>query len=997
MVIKIADALFGVIKEQVKEKGLEQFWDTVNQKKLENAVKKYIEEWLERNQSNEEKYEAITAFVSSDKRSCLKEFFRRTANPAVGNSEQEEIQGFLKAYPHVFQGGIKVSSRQQEEILQELYDIYWLVFQMFYDKELRMLRTYGVKTWNEIVDSSVKKIEGIFYKQEIENEIRESNERIMDFIAAVHNQEEEMQSVIKEEILKERTGRMPRELEKEWEMFRDSRPWACDVREKIKDLDCWLKYRKDRWNQAKEWMEELKNLDFRKSCQKCEEAVLEKIQKAEAPGFLSENLDRQETEGFRGRVRKLKRTVQGPYQKCFLLTGARGDGKTHFMYHLLGKSTKELCFYIDVRFLGQDKIEHYILEEMNKRLSFPKKNLKEVNFLMEKADKKLILCLDHLDYLFLGTYGEKQFMKLKQLIRYTEYHNIYWVLSIRERCLDLARLDSREWGKYAYVPKSRYAVGNWLSLHEVNQECCTAGQMLEDYFIQQRMDVKESLNEMRENGFQAEKYSPEQIWCMIQVKGKEIVRIANYVHLDVIRQMYRQLEKELDSANRDTNEILLPVADSAISGIGRYFYKKPLQSYSGQELLDQGMKDSLLAQKEKMNFLYILLQNYLLKEVRSQQGEKEYLPDTELIWSYKIADIVKEESVFGDVMHDIRRFEGSSMYDQIFELYLLLTQETPAADASEIFTDAMLREKMFWFAAVEFHKRWKRELCSFISRDQKITYYVNRKNLFGYLYFTKYADPSCVNPKFKLCMLQPLYYKTAEQGLEEYLMSVVRKVLEEIHTEKQFFNCLPYFAHCECTGVCDRLAMAAADRMYEVFDEDALHMLSKLSSYCYENRDRISSSRKGKPDEEKRYFFQRFFGYVCRYFLEKNEMSFRSLFDTLEQYRWYNKKEKSVVSFWLQQAANLEMGNYYRNSRSRWEEKDDYLRLLGYLMQKGTFEKTAAFYLLKHSVPHYENHIRRLPLELCEVLRKLAGMKELQGELQKYDNKKFLQENQIFI
>lgn len=144
-------------------------------------------------------------------------------------------------------------------------------------------------------------------------------------------------------------------------------------------------------------------------------------------------------------LNKIQEIVQKPlFNKCFLVTGEIGSGKTNFILSLLGnrdidndkerdkynkKYDNENLLYLVLEPNKDKEIENAILDEIKKNVNVSFENIEKLNSFLETEEVKLIIIIDELnEWLNLG---REERDKLTCFIEEnTSCHSIFWLITL---------------------------------------------------------------------------------------------------------------------------------------------------------------------------------------------------------------------------------------------------------------------------------------------------------------------------------------------------------------------------------------------------------------------------------------------------------------------------------------------------------------------------------------------------------------------------------------
>lgn len=153
------------------------------------------------------------------------------------------------------------------------------------------------------------------------------------------------------------------------------------------------------------------------------------------------------------------------FQKCFLLSGSIGSGKSHFIFSLIEESINTKDFLIlpiepDLYLSHGNNLQDHILKLIEDYTEIKWSSLSEINQCLLQSPRsiddeskgiKLVLVLDDVQR-WLG-YDTQILKKLCSIIAYTtNLHAISWLITLPDRCIDAVASDFKSfWEKYSFV------------------------------------------------------------------------------------------------------------------------------------------------------------------------------------------------------------------------------------------------------------------------------------------------------------------------------------------------------------------------------------------------------------------------------------------------------------------------------------------------------------------------------------------------------------------
>lgn len=686
--------------------------------------------------------------------------------------------------------------------------------------------------------------------------------------------------------------------------------------------------------------------------------------------------------------------------KLFLTVGEKGDGKTHFYTWVLEQSQtmdESYVVYIDLRTMMNDRIESNVLAEINFALGTAFTNYQEINCALAELEKKLIVCIDHLDYEILNPKRREVTLScLDKLTSNTMVDRVFWSLSIRERSLEyLTSISSKYEGgaifadEIVYMPSTFMRVGKWIDIHECNIGENVALKMLSNLY-DGKMDEDELEYRLTRDGSTLHYFTPGRVMLFRHYLEKEnqntpsIQKLNSISFANEVKSSYFEAVESRFCENTGYPRYEI---EPVINNICLAYLDEPKESFQQNEIVNsiEGMTGA-----EKGNLLDVLILEYMLKELKWNT----LTLDTDIVWALEMARVIDARKE--DWLAQCGKLAKSSLYDGVFGFVLQLKQQYATEPWAGKWTK-LIQEKNFWFAIVDL-ERTQRDACCEQLLASPFT--PQKEITFAFLYFLKYAETDKLTYIDRISLINKLYLSAKELNLGEYVFSVIRYAIRECKDILEFWKGLQYYIGCEFMNETDELCDCLVKKLSTfVPDRDAL--MKAVVEYSQKNYLLIESNLKVNPDNQDRRFFQGFYSAVCRYYLDleySNEINFKNIFDAWYDNRWYyvdkykrdGRKITRKYCIWLRQAANLEMGLYYRNGRMNMYS-ETYLELIDYLISKGgNSNDELAFYLIKHSVPKRED---RIVSEEMYPRLEIVYNRSFSKKLRENDNKKFFLEN----
>lgn len=1071
----IASTLYELISPYFFEKGLDCFFKYCDAKKNMESFQQKLKALDKEYRDNHDSIYDVICKITSDTTIINEIIIFCTTNSKHTITLNEKLTNIVdRSYNICFNPDsniVNYSLAERSEIrgfFEKLCDLVWDIFGLPKQKQLKQLVNIFYSIRNDIINNietsdktlyqkmkSVIRdslrdvlIDDPYIRQNIYNYAKKINEYPkfdLTFAKWLRKTSDNCDEII-ERNLEGYTGIVPTEFLKAWDIFITSKQWHEKINKNVIDLiDGLNSYLSD----ENEVCKQIYDYNFNQNYIHIEAGMLDLLEK------LIMELDKrndQEKEKinkskqykyYKNEIIEIKRNIEkSSYNRCFLMTGRIGSGKSHFIYQLLTNANKQQilaekpnCIYLFIKSNEciNDSIENVILTSVKKMTDAPYNDLEDLNDTLVKGGIKLIIIIDDFQNI-LNSNNNNALDGFKNTITSsTRLHSLYWLISIRESSLGMIKLDDIFWRRYGAIkeydnilesqPQNLY-IGSWLSL-----DICNEISNIPIHILVSAMNSKgqkTSYQELKEhfelNKFPYNTLNPLTAWILSDfIETTDIQKAGNLVYVDFINAFWKkrcgELKIIMGGISKGDLYIFDKVIKDAIIVLSDFFVACDDIVFSKEDLVQEitskvsgidNIGNIALETFERGNLLEKTKGN---KKVLFLQETKEKLQlNFQVCWAYCMSmSLVNKYTDIQEFISELDKFVEnrrnktylSQINNEILEFILLLFDKNinESHDLNDLIDKLILKDYMLssavWFASTKAGNGTKKYISQKLS-EQKLL--INDINLFPVLFFIMQIDDEIMFPDLKIKALQPLFLKINENEVVSYFIYICKSILNRVKHTQKLFDCIKYFAFCESMNsesinAKDILVDLVITNLFRLENDDVEKVLKKIVDFSLKNEEIIKNSKLGTGHFQY-YFFQDFYCSFCSTIFSRMETD---SYDILKRYQWYNwdliNEKGSTAALWMLQAANLEFGRWYQ--RNSYDERMDYIDLVDKLScSNKSIELQCAFYMIKHTVPHngkqYTLDGKFIPI--LKILTKCKN-KHLVYEMKKYENKKFIDFN----
>lgn len=945
---------------------------SAQKKSIEDKVSEYLDEL-----SSKKDFKIITTV-----RQNIRNFFEELFNNAINIflvPDDKSIKQLLNII-YYYKLELNIQNERNAESLKSY-------FAEFNEKMQSLINTSKYLVWTDpaivkarIFDSMLKPIEIPSYDF-IYSKCLRSNEKYCNLIL--------------ERDLDNHTGEIPAALYYIWEEFITGQQWHKAIEEKVLDIKYSLEYDDFETDQ-------LVNIDLNSNYNQirkklndfCDSVFLmiNERQKKDAHHYYSE---------LRGSVKAFQKYLkESTYRRCFFLTGRIGSGKTNFIYQLLTR--KE--FRQDSRKLYQYlylEIEHsdwfnaplltIILKKLNGLTQLQYEELEDYISIFEQKQIRLIVIIDGLQNFLSRDVRFKEEL-IKGISESTNFHSLYWLITIRESDLDLLDMDSDFWNLYT---AKEVDSSNWISIDRWNDESEVTISILNNSLIKKGITFSnpELIKKMELKGFPYKILNPLTAWIINDNSEKiDILNASDLIYMDFIKEFENKrmkiLHEILEVIDKSGYAMRNPrILTLFINNLAYYFVYNNKDSYQKNALAK--VLTSNITEAVIDNAFLALEKGYLLEKCDDMLTEK-VKRSFEIFWNYKMALLIHERDelkTFDDFLSQQK--EQILLYKDVIEFLILIMDEKLFINESNQPVDLQTLEYAYtsslWKAGILASKNMKK-LTAELLLQRKLPENIN---IFSVIYFLKYVTDDIIPPDVKIKALQP-YYKLLT-GQITYTKNMIDNLLGHMMDIDMLYRAILNFNGCEVLGITDYLAELCVKNLLRLHNDEFNKVANSMIEFSEQNKAVINASNKdGENNKEyfSYYFFQSLYCKFCKALYLKYGVK---AYDLLKSIKWYDLQGsiKEKYKLWMRKAANLEYGRWYQSFQTH-----DYINLISRLSE--SFEISDwinALYMIKHSVPQKQKFTYFIDDDFIPILEKLVKKSGMREEITRKDNSSFIQDN----
>lgn len=747
---------------------------------------------------------------------------------------------------------------------------------------------------------------------------------------------------------------------------------------------------------------------------------------------------------LKGELWTLQKNFEESFEKCFLVLGGLGEGRTHFLWSLLLASYRELasaeeigkrCIYLplDLTRRTRTSISKAIMEELKAASGQFFHDFDSFLYALSELlpDTILVIAFDDFDN-WIDFRSDHQAELTELVANSTQHHNLLWLVSVNHARYPMVGEKSSFWCQYG----NNSSLG-WHVLDEANRKRETGINMIRKYWSKYDSDDKE-VNRLRliENRGDVLRHlcSPFVARVAIDVRA----RPDQLIDLRFVEFVREFLGRRMDSM--DTSQVCA-VKDSALGLMKQAMYGiavalsktgdfHPEFSELSRMIYDSG--DWRSSMELVTRCLKVLHDGALIQIISSEgnEGIFDIIPDKKeinirypMVWEYLIAnrllDALADADNSGEVIELLTAWIESAQGEKNVEgvlVYLIMRVDLErskypavwgaiermiavAMTTGGVVTSAVL------LTAPKASKEYRLALIE--SRYGGLSIEAAQGDVcFDLLYFVGELPSSEIALWDRIRLIQPYYEIIGKQSLAAYFLYLVETHVTT-HTENSVIaKSLPYFSGCELTGVSRETAGKIVERLIEnaclvrltrevtskqkqKTQEATKGLLSLATEYLAgitEERARSGYEQVGDSEEWERDLFRNWF--LNDLLHELVIINGVDMYLLLDEMAWYRGAESGIcktVQVEMAKAANFALADYYKRHAND-ENKLEYVSMVNELARNGDAnDREIAFFLIIHTVATGRRRKVNVDTVFHDALKSIWEGREPQWILQCYE------------
>jgi len=778
-------------------------------------------------------------------------------------------------------------------------------------------------------------------------------------------------------------------LQQLWNQFTMNQPWHEGVRAKLQELSdscsniadtqfaCKLIAKVDCDSKYDFVVSELRTLldsDLTKVVNRLMRSLEERNRDTRVRGRRQEEEDKH-IEFVNKRLGALRRIVSNPnFEKCFLVLGSLGAGKTHFIAHQLSrKNTEGGSRPLILLIQGQGSeanisIEKLLLTRISEITRTEWNSLADFDHYLAVNGRALIIAIDDFDRL---VQREETFATgLKEFIQaHTHLHGFSYLLTADLHNYDLFADRSEFWREFGITDLEKTDIGGWLPLHDRNRE-----EEIGISIIESKLGPSDTglVDELRKEspGTLAHLTIPMIAWALLDIRGKiTIKRLVNLAFIEFVEQFWETWLKKL--APSASQELAIKQCAQYVAQVFFELDAAPSRVFLIKSITDAAKDISELGQfNVAQKTLAALIRGNLL-DMFALAGEaltpvETIVPRFELFWEWIAARSLLANDAFR--MHD-RRQAANVLADRylkgrgktisaegVLEFLLLLVDrwtrkgKDDAAFAQEIWLSVAknveIAKSVIFFSGPKASSSTQASVVRWVSQERPN--FTTRKDIFSFLHFCSEAGVEAFPIAERFRLLQPRFEEIAGAQLQEFFRYLASRLFDAIDSGGSLVVPMTRLSGCEVLDLTSDLAGMAIGRMI------GLSHTTGALDYVLDYMRRLSLNESGTKHSSKlweRFFFHEWA--LCHFCSEIVAELGTDAYSVLASGQWYFPSKVGIsnpLGISMVREANLAFGYWFRSPSRRKDERQRYYSLVESLMNSSNRrDHETAFYLIRHT------------------------------------------------
>jgi hypothetical protein len=753
------------------------------------------------------------------------------------------------------------------------------------------------------------------------------------------------------------------------------------------------------------------------------EDLLPKLEKR-LKALKAASSDNKEVGKFESKLAHLKLILYlTRYDRCFLVLGSVGAGKTHFLLRLLNQVAHEQSvvfpLLLDSSTYSKGRLEEFLVEQVKKWSKQDWYSLQDIDRFFKRQSLKLVLIVDDI-HKWIDEVNKFEDELQSVIAEATKYRSILWVITCRDKAYYRLSLPMF-WKYYGYMQEGQLTPNNWLVLDHLN-EASSVGINIIRYSREDDCDFTSfDLSEETRSRSTTKSFinNPLFAWTLAKMTDIPLSAVVGFNYIEFVEKYWERLRSRLfDILIKEVNaKSLLEVRDidTAIILLARTLAESGALSQGlaavRNAMILAGQDDWVSPESAVSEILAVLVQGNIItieaaKETRDgrafavepETAAKVVTLNNDTFWAYHFSKQLRRELENGEALEKLLHWTVgkvgiSALQEDILQFFLLLmdaktTSPSEKQTAARCWTacveENLLPSSASWFGGPravcpEIQSLVGTLACKYPSSGDSV------RELFSYLYFNAEAVQveTLTYPK-RMRNLQRVFPHIIgdDRDLSSYLSYVIRRTLTKVHDNDEMVACLHSLWGCHTVGLAEEVGKAAFERLYDNAGEDIDVTLQILMRYAeeaasYAEKEYVTILKKEGDNGGwtrtllREFVMKEFCNEVARI---KGALGYRYL----EKKGWYGsvpRKMHRKITAEMVREANIAFGEHYRHNRlvdskKSHTEVEDFLNLVHELVNSANSQdRCNAFHLIRHTKRTYGQKAVQIGQEFHKLLK----------------------------
>jgi hypothetical protein len=577
----------------------------------------------------------------------------------------------------------------------------------------------------------------------------------------------------------------------------------------------------------------------------------------------AERYDRKEVEKYESTLAKLRVLVeQSEFNRCLLVLGSMGAGKTHFLLHMLlrrgeGVVKTEFPLLLDREAYENEPLNVFLLESVNRWSQQTWYSLAEIDLYMTKRGFRLVFMIDDIQsWMDINPNLQNQLRSF--IASATAFHSFFWIITCRDKAYYRITMP-HFWKRYGYRQEASggafEVLGGWQVLDERNTAEGIGFLIIRAGHADSAATILEFAEATRISRSRTFINNPLFAWTLAELSDIPLASIATFNYIDFIEKYWDSLRGRLvpllEAVNANKRPAQ-PLEETDLTAAINFIADKLTQSGTvalGAKAVRDAMcaagTDTWLAPEEAVPLLLdVLAQGNIISigpdlpvakrqlQAAAMQGSKKVLRlNNDTFWAYLFAmqlSLNSSEATNPEKMlsESLCRAGIAALQEDILHFFLLLLDEDAAANGNAAdnasvcwrasVEDDDLPSSAPWFAGPQTGCREVQSLIGSLACDHPTTK-EDPRELFSYLYFNSEAVPvKTLTYPGRMENFRQVFPHIAgvDYDLSSYLGYVIRRILSKVGDNGELVDCLHSLRGCHAVGIAEEVGKAAFDKIF---------------------------------------------------------------------------------------------------------------------------------------------------------------------------------------